>query len=343
MAENPQLQSKQYLPPVGKDSSISWNGKTISYTCDFVVLRKDERPVAELFYTAYSFKSKSKTPRPITFVFNGGPGAASAFLHVGALGPLRIEFGNEGQSPELPIPLVENKESWLHFTDLVFLDPIGTGYSRAIPADDSASAEVKQRASEEKSSFFHLSKDLDALAESIERILTKFQRWSSPIYIAGESYGGFRVGKLARQLQERFGIGLHGAFLISPALEFTSLEYTDYNMTPWIGVYPSLAASAWWHKSKKKGEKELAAVLQRSEEFTRRTYSQFLVDGVESPELFASISKELHLDPSVVKHNRGRISPYRFFRDLLREEGRVCCFYDASITSADPYPDRPLV
>ena len=253
--KSPESLVAPHTPPKGAKGAIPWNGKRVEYQCDFVILTSEERPVAELFYTSYTLPSKPNAKRPITFVFNGGPGAASAYLHLGALGPLRIPFGKEGQSPELPNPLIENRESWLHFTDLVFLDPIGTGYSRAIQPEESASAEIKQRAREEKSSFFKLSKDLDALSESIERILTKFCRWDSPIYIAGESYGGFRVGKLARKLQERFGIGLSGAFLISPAMEFTSLEYTDYNVTPWLGVFPSLAATAWWHRGKKKGEK----------------------------------------------------------------------------------------
>lgn len=330
-----------HTPPPGRAGTLSWNGKKIEYQCDFTVLTSDERPVAELFYTFYGLSSKSNTKRPITFVFNGGPGAASAYLHLGALGPLRIPFGKEGEAPGLPNPLVENRESWLHFTDLVFLDPIGTGYSRAIQPEESASPEVKQRANEEKSSFFKLSKDLDALCESIERLLTKFRRWESPVYIAGESYGGFRVGKLARKLQERFGIGLSGAFLISPAMEFTTLEYTDYNITPWIGVYPSLAATAWWHRGKKRGLNELQKVLQKSEEFTRQVYSQFLVDGVETPGLFKSIAQELHLDPEIVSRHRGRISPYHYFRELLQKERKVFCLYDSSVTVPDPFPDRP--
>jgi carboxypeptidase C (cathepsin A) len=334
-----------HSPPTGSKGTINWNGKRVDYQCDFILLTNDDRPVAELFYTSYTLPSRSKKERPVTFVFNGGPGAASAYLHIGALGPLRITFGKEGQAPSLPNPLVENRESWLHFTDLVFLDPIGTGFSRAIQPDESASPEVKQRASEEKSSFFKLSKDLDALCESIERILTKFRRWKSPVYIAGESYGGFRVGKLARKLQERFGIGLSGAFLISPAMEFTSLEYTDYNVTPWLGVFPSLAATAWWHRGGnrggKKGERELQRVLDKSEDFTRRVYSQFLVDGVEPPGLFTTIAQELHLDPQVVARHRGRISPFHYFRELLQDEAKVFCFYDSSVTTPDPFPDRP--
>lgn len=340
MTETTQPDHKTYTPPVSRETKLTWSGQDVLCSCDFVVLKKEDRAVAELFYTSYFLRKKSKTPRAITFIFNGGPGAASAYLHVGALGPLRVQFGEHGEASKLPGSLVENKESWLHFSDLVFLDPIGTGFSRVIHPGDSASAEVKNRATEEKSAFFTLTRDLDALAESIERILTKYRRWGAPVYIAGESYGGFRVGKMARQLQERYGIGLAGAFLISPALEFTSLEYTDYNITPWIGVFPSLAASAWWHKGSRKGDKDLQNVLERNEAFTRDHYSRFLVDGARTPELIDTITKELYLDRDVVERYRGRISPFYFFRDLLREDAKVCCFYDASLTSTDPYPDR---
>src|SRR5262249_55444779 len=168
--------------------------------------------------------------RPLTFVFNGGPGASSAYLHMGAVGPKRVAFPADGTLPELPAQLVENESSWLAVTDLVFVDPVGTGCSRIIepekgeaPKDGGGGA--KEEASDPKE-YFGYKRDLESLCEFMGRWLSEHGRWGSAVFIAGESYGGYRVGRLARSLQESSGIGLNGAILISPALEITGLTPT---------------------------------------------------------------------------------------------------------------------
>ncbi len=340
-SNQPSSTTPQYSPPVGKSTRITWAGERFATDAQWMVLRKGDRPVAEMFYVSYLKERSSAASRPLTFVFNGGPGAASAYLHTGALGPKRLDFGDHGEAPSLPIKLVDNKESWLAFTDLVFIDPIGTGFSRALEVVDGAAQELKDRATSESKEFFELNRDLDSIAECIERVISQNKRWASPVYIAGESYGGFRVGKMARRLQEKSGIGLKGAFLISPALEFTALEYTDYNVTPWLGVFPSLVASSWWHSRRQPGDVStgLPLVLKDAEEFVRSTLARHLVDGGNAQTL-PLIAKHLQLDKKLVESQRGRVSPYTYVRELKRSEGRVCGLYDASITSADPFSNR---
>lgn len=199
------------------------------------LLYEQEKPVAEMFHVAYIADVETSAPRSLTFVFNGGPGAASAYLHMGALGPKRIAFGDNGSLPKPPVQLVDNLESWLNFTDLVFVDPIGTGFSRNLPPDKATTDEnpAKETDATKENAFWEVERDLSALGEFIQRFLSHHKRWLSPIFIAGESYGGFRVARLARKLQQEFGIGLSGAILISPALEFSLLGGSDYDLTAW--------------------------------------------------------------------------------------------------------------
>jgi hypothetical protein len=219
-------------------------------TAEWQILYEQEKPVAEMFHVAYIAAVESTTPRSLTFVFNGGPGAASAYLHMGALGPKRITFGANGSLPKPPVQLADNLESWLSFTDLVFVDPIGTGFSRSLPSTKDAAGEkdqAKEADPAKENAFWEVERDLSALGEFMQRFLSRQKRWLSPIFIAGESYGGFRVARLARKLQQEFGIGLSGAILISPALEFSLLGGSDYDLTAWATLLPSLAASAAHH------------------------------------------------------------------------------------------------
>jgi carboxypeptidase C (cathepsin A) len=234
--------------------TVELNGQEFRYraTAEWTTLRKIHKPVAEVFHTSYLAEGDDHASRPLTFVFNGGPGAASAFLHMGALGPQRVAFGESGSAPPMPVEVVDNLETWLAFTDLVFIDPIGTGFSRAIKEDTAgatpAAARDQSDGPNENPYFWEIDRDLDSLGELICRILSQLHRWTSPLFIAGESYGGFRVAKMARRLQETHGVGLCGALLISPAIEFEGLFGTDYNLTHWVEVFPSLVATAHHHK-----------------------------------------------------------------------------------------------
>lgn len=337
--------------------SLALPSGVIHYTAiaEWQPLYEREKAIAELFHVAYLAESQDSTPRPLTFVFNGGPGAASAYLHMGALGPKRVEFGQKGTLPKPPVKVVDNFESWLSFTDLVFVDPVGTGFSRAVPpdkedtkADEKPKAEPKVENPEEtETEFWEVERDLKALAEFIQMFLSKHHRWLSPIFIAGESYGGFRVAKLARKLQQDFGVGLSGAILISPALEFSLLEGTDYNLTSWATVLPSMAGAAVHHDRAQRAGNTLEAHLVAAEQFARKTLIPLLamgdaLPGDERQQAYQQMADLTGLPVDLVARQGGRIGIDVFARELLRDQQRIVGLYDASITAIDPFPDRPL-
>jgi carboxypeptidase C (cathepsin A) len=348
-------------PAVVRKSSITEHTLTLSdrqirYTAsaEWQTLFDQEKPVAEMFHVAYLAEADESAPRPLTFVFNGGPGAASAYLHMGALGPKRIYFNPKGELPKPPVRLVDNLESWLSFTDLVFIDPIGTGFSRSLPQDQDKQDKASETASKETEKpkeieFWGVERDLKALGEFIQRFLSRRKRWLSPIFIAGESYGGFRVAKLARKLQQEFGVGLSGAILISPALEFSLLDANDYNLTAWATLLPSLAAAAAHHgRVQWAGEPgDLAAHMAAAEIFARQTLIPLLAMGeAMSSEArqsaYQQIANLIGLPLSLVERQAGRIDIEVFSRELLRDRQRIVGLYDASITAIDPFPDRTV-
>jgi carboxypeptidase C (cathepsin A) len=239
-------------PPAGAETTATWTGggTPIDYTASakWLVLRKKEKPAAEIFSVSYVAKG-GDADRPVTFVFNGGPGASSAYLHLGAVGPRRVAFPADGTLPQMPPRLVQNDESWLAFTDLVFVDPVGTGFSRVIDDEqkDGSSEDKKKDEANDPKEYFGLKRDLESLCEFMARWLSGNDRWGSPIFVAGESYGGYRVGRLVRMLQESTGIGLNGAILISPALEIATLASSDYDVLAWVDLLPTMAAAATHH------------------------------------------------------------------------------------------------
>lgn len=341
-------QSTDYTPPNGSSSvhTITLDGRELSYVAeaDWLVLHKDEKPVAEIFHVFYAV-ADDRT-RPLTVVFNGGPGAASAYLHVGALGPKRVAFNADGTPPAPPVSLVENAESWLAFTDLLFVDPVGTGFSRALPDPEEKEKKGQSDAAKE---FWKVERDLQALGEFITRFLSARHRWDSPIFVAGESYGGFRAARLARLLQEKHGVGLNGVVLISPALEFALLDASDYDLLPWIDLLPSMGAAAAHHgkASAFSHPDDLEAVLAEAERFATESAPRLLLGGdalaeKERRRLSSALARVVGLDRSIVERSGGRVSARRFTRELLRDEGLVCGLYDATVTTVDPYPDRDV-
>lgn len=338
-------------PPKGSEITALWrqaDGSDLKYQCrsQWAVLREEEKPVAEMFTTSYLKEDSGN--RPITFVFNGGPGAASAYLHVGALGTRRVEFAEDGNLLPPPTHLVDNAESWLGFTDLVFVDPVGTGFSRTVEKPETdAKPKGEGAAKKPNQVFFGLQRDLESLGEFMSRYLSENDRWDSPVYIAGESYGGFRVAKLARLLTEKYGIGLSGAVLISPALEFALLDTSDYDLLHWMDGFPSMAATAAFHGRSGvfSADTPLDEVLAEAERFATTEYATFLAQGASMPEekrnrILSRAARLLGLPKDFVVQNEGRIRQYRYVRELLREQGKVLGLYDATITSRDPFPDR---
>jgi carboxypeptidase C (cathepsin A) len=341
--------------PSKTEHTLSLPDQIIRYTASagWQTLFDDEKPTAEMFHVAYLVETDAATPRPLTFVFNGGPGAASAYLHMGALGPKRIHFGKNGSLPKPPVRVVDNLESWLSFTDLVFIDPIGTGFSRSLPKDKSTailSAEKPKPNEPDKpkeTDFWEVEQDLKALGEFIQRFLSHQKRWLSPIFIAGESYGGFRVAKLARKLQQEFGVGLSGAILISPALEFSLLDSNDYNLTSWATLMPSMAATAAYHNCAQwAGEPgNLHAHMAAAEQYARKSLIPLLAMGnaltvAERQAGYQQLAHLIGLPVTLVERQSGRIGIEIFTRELLRDRQRIVGFYDASITAIDPFPDR---
>ncbi|MFT4979446.1 MAG: carboxypeptidase C (cathepsin A) [Myxococcota bacterium] len=330
------------------EHTLSAGGSDIAYEAraDWMPMRDDdEKVIAEMFHVAYLQKDVDAASRPVTFVFNGGPGAASAYLHVGALGPRRIAFPDDGSLPPSPVIMVDNETSWLRFTDLVFIDPIGTGFSRTVPPKEGKDGKPDPKAEEKKKAFWNVQRDLQSLCDFIRRFLTQHKRWGSPVFIAGESYGGFRVARLLQQLQQQGGVGLSGAILISPALEFTALSGSDYDVIAWVDHLPTMAAAGYTHGRAAPAADTLEGHMAVAERFAREELSVALIcgDAMEPERRRATFQKMADLTGlplALVERCGGRVDIRRFCRELLKDQGEVVGLYDASVTAVDPYPDR---
>lgn len=340
-------------PPRGASKKAKWKGIEYTATGKWVVLRKKDRPIAEVFSVAY-VQDAGDPKRPVTFIFNGGPGAASAYLHVGAVGPQRVDFPANGTLPPMPPRLVQNDESWLAFTDIVLIDPVDTGFSRMIEPDETGDAAKKGGKAEERNpkEYFSIVRDLEAMCEFIGRWLSENGRWGSAVFLAGESYGGYRVGRLTRMLQEK-GIGLSGSILISPALEPANLStffgWGDYEVVPWIDVLPTMAATAAHHGRSRAFARgtALEQVLREAELFATGEYVSFLTRGASMPaeerkRVLQRYADLIGLELAFVTRAEGRVRLNQFARELLRDEQKVVGFYDGTIVSIDPFPDRDL-
>ncbi|BDI28174.1 peptidase S10 [Capsulimonas corticalis] len=320
----------------------------VDVAAEWIVLRKKEKPAAEIFHTYYKV-ADAKVRRPVTFVFNGGPGAASAYLHIGGIGPQRVAFGPNGVMLPPPTRLVENSESWIEFTDLVFVDPVGTGFSRTIEPKEKPDEKDKPDPSKtvDEKEFYALERDLESLGEFIERFLSKHKLWDVPIYIAGESYGGFRSAKLARRLQEIHGVGLTAAIAISPALEFSLLQANDYDVQSYVDQFCAMALAAAYHRHSRvlKGDEPIEAQREVIEAFATGELAHALLIGTANKQevrqqVFAKVADFLGLSEDLVSRGHGRVPFWRFARELLKSEQKTLSFYDASVTAIDPFPDR---
>jgi carboxypeptidase C (cathepsin A) len=312
-------------------------------------------PRAEVFFTSYQ-RRPAKADRPVTFLFNGGPGAASAFLHLGVAGPRRIAFTSTGGILPPPARLVENAESWLAFSDLVFVDPVGTGLSRTVAeskleqqgvdAEENKAAERAKGLPDAKKPFYRVRGDIDVLTEFVSQWLSRFKRWDSPVSIAGESYGGFRVGKLVRALPDR-GVGLRGAIMVSPAIDFLGLDGCDYDLAPWLNRLPTMGLAAAYH-GKSRGRfagMKPAAVREAGEALAEERLATWLIRGERTPgaardKLVRDLADYTGMPRDLIERHAGRLPIQVFARELLRDEGLVCGLYDAAITGPEVFPDR---
>jgi carboxypeptidase C (cathepsin A) len=268
---------------------------------------------AEVFMTAYTLDGAEARHRPVTFAFNGGPGSSSVWLHLGLLGPRRVDMGDAGALKPPPYGLVDNEETLLRHSDLVFIDPVSTGFSRA--------------AKGEKSKDFHgYTGDVESVGEVIRLWTSRNGRWMSPKYLCGESYGTFRAAALSRYLQEKSGLYVNGLLLVSAVLDGGSLDFAGDNDDPYVNYLPTYAAIAHYHG--KHGDRPLREVLDEAEAYAARDYPWALARGNRlSPEEraghIAKIAALAGLEERYVDRVNLRPEHVRYFTELLRDEGRT--------------------
>jgi carboxypeptidase C (cathepsin A) len=295
-----------------------------------------ERPDAEIFHTAYTLKGADPAKRPVTFVFNGGPAAASIYLHISAIGPKTLVTAGDGSFPASPARLEDNPDSWIGFTDLVFVDPVGTGYSRMLPGPDGKPGDPKP--------YYTADGDADSLAGFIRQWLTVNKRWASPKAIAGESYAGRRIAALSRLLAERYGVNLNRVVLISPEFNVASLPepFPIYDLLHAMTLLPSQAAIAAYHgKSTIKSD---AAGYKAAEDFAMTEYLTGLarlgrMNPQEQAAFYAKVGALIGLDPALVAVNRGRIGEAVFANNLLAAQGKTLDLFDGTQPSDKPAPE----
>lgn len=300
-----------------------------------------EAPKAELFYVAYTLDGADAAQRPLTFLFNGGPGAASVYLHMAVVGPLIVAMRPDGSLPSVPAKLVPNPHTWLHFTDLVFIDPVETGYSRALPGANGAPGDPGP--------WLEAEADVRSIAQFIRRYLTQNDRWLSPKAIAGESYGGLRVAALSRLLMEEYDINLNRAVLISPLLKTTlPPEDARYNLVSSMTMLPSQAAIAAAHgrNGLPADPAQLPKALAGVEQYALKEYVSGLarlgrMPQPEADALFARVGGLIGLDPKLVAQMHGRVGSDTFVKSLLRDQNKVLDRYDGRLANDDPLPERP--
>ncbi|HEY4775452.1 MAG TPA: alpha/beta hydrolase [Xanthobacteraceae bacterium] len=279
---------------------------------------------AEVAYIAYLMAERSERPRPVTFVFNGGPGAASAYLHLGAVGPWRLPF--DEITPSASPRLVSNAQTWLDFSDLVFVDPPGTGYSQ-----------ITVRGDGPRRQFWSVNGDAEALAVFVRKWIEKFARQPSPKFLVGESYGGFRAAKIARALQEGQDVGVRGLVLISPVLDFGLFGLAAHAPMSWVARLPAMAATA--REAKGPFDRE---ALREVEHYAAGEYLRDLLrgprDAAAVERMSARVAAFTGLDRDLVRRLAGRVDGETFAREFYRGQGVVASAYDATVTASDPNP-----
>ena len=287
-----------------------------------------EEVAARVFTTSYTLDGAEPGSRPVAFVFNGGPGAASAYLHLGALGPKVVTFNEDGSLLPPPAPVVDNPDSWLAFTDLVFIDPVGTGYSRALKPDEDA-----------EKRFWSPEADVRSLSELVRLWIARNGRWQSPKFLVGESYGGFRIARMAEELLDPNGIAVSGLIMVSPVIDFATIRDRDGLLAPAL-VLPSIAASAA-ALGRAPGTAEAAAAA--AERFAMDGYLTGLA-GIdygrleEAEGFFAEVARMVGLPEELIRRHRGRVPASLFTREILRDKGQVTSVYDGTFTALDPDP-----
>ncbi|ONI77729.1 peptidase S10 [Actinosynnema sp. ALI-1.44] len=285
---------------------------------------------AEVFMTSYTADGADPATRPVTFAFNGGPGSSSVWLHLGVFGPRRVVSGDAGDMAKPPYQLVDNHETLLRHSDLVFVDPVSTGYSRATKG--------------EKPGDFHgFSADIESVGEIIRLWTSRNQRWLSPKFLAGESYGTLRAAGLAEHLQSRHGMYLNGVMLISSVLDFGTIDFTEGNDLPYVLFLPTYAAIAHYHGLH--GDRSLEDVLAEAEEFASRDYPWALAQGsrlADRQSIVDKVAALTGLEPDYVDRVNLRVEHVRFYTEVLRDQRKVTGRLDARFVGWDADYGREL-
>jgi carboxypeptidase C (cathepsin A) len=288
-----------------------------------------EKARAAIFFVAYTLDGVAdRRSRSLTFSFNGGPGSSSVWLHLGLLGPKRVHMDDDGNPPPPPYRLVDNEQTLLDMTDLVFIDPVSTGYSRVLPGEAARQ-------------FHGFRRDIEAVGDFIRLYTTRYGRWLSPKFLAGESYGTTRAAGLAGYLQERHGLYLNGLMLISAVLHFQTLEFEPGNDLPYLLFLPSYTAAAFYHNAlPPELQGDLRATLAEAEAFALGEYATALLRGSALPadereRVAARLARYTGLSPQYIARCDLRVRDDRFVKELLREAGRTVGRLDSRFKGID--------
>ena len=320
------------FPPLPADKTVRQSavigGRTVAYdaTIGKISVRDEKgKEIGQVVYTAYTMIGGGD--RPVTFAFNGGPGASSVYLNMGAVGPKRVPFGVQGNAPSDAPIATDNPNSWLDFTDLVFIDPIGTGFSRSL-VDEAATNKA----------FYANDPDIKYLSKVVFDWLVKAGRLRSPKYVMGESYGGYRAPRIAYELQSQIGVGVNGLIMVSPYLDPASGDGgTALSPLPWMIDLPSMAAA----NLERQGRLTPAAMAE-VEAYTRGDFATDLLRGRSDPQAVARlvqhVSQLTGLDPRLVQQLGGRVDTATYLREVHRADGTIGSVYDSNVTAFDPFP-----
>ena len=324
--------------PMRITNTVTIAGQRVSYAAEtgmLPLLKEDGATRASVFYTAYTRLDETNlTKRPVMFCFNGGPGSSSVWLHLGGLGPRRVTLNDDGTMPPPPFGLADNEYSILHATDLVFIDPVATGFSR--PAKD-----------EKAEQFFGQSGDIESVGDFIRLWTTRHQRWLSPKYLCGESYGVFRAAGLAEHLHSRYGLYLNGVVLLSGLLDFATLREGPGNDLPSIVFLPAFTATAHFHKKLPADlQADLPKALAESRAFAQGDYAHALLRGAALPageraKIVTKLARLTGLRSQFIDDNNLQVDSSRFREMLLRDDSLIIGRYDARITGHDADKSAP--
>jgi carboxypeptidase C (cathepsin A) len=321
-------------PPVETRHELTIDGRSLSYVASAgsIPITADDGTVeARMFFVSYTVEQEEgSTPRPLSFAFNGGPGSASVWLHMGALGPKRIELNDDGTMPAPPFRVIDNPDTWLAETDLVFVDPVGTGFSRA------AKEELDQK-------FWNAKGDIESVGEFIRLYLNQSNRWDAPLYLIGESYGTFRAAGLAGNLIDK-GIAFNGIILVSAVLSMLTVRMQGdrVNDLPYCLFLPTYTATAWYHKALPEDlqARDLSDVLAEVEAWALGDYLAALargdaLAGEDREQVVSTLARYTGLNERYVDGSRLRINIMRFCKELLRDRDQTVGRLDSRFTGVD--------